>query len=107
MIEMRDGKSTINEKEMDLDFMFSKCWSLNIRYAVPKEIKELEKKPKPKGVDEEAAKFLEKYVNRNPIVTEMPEEADAGDESKKDTKDDDVDEYGNPKDPQKGVFPSR
>lgn len=22
MIEMRDGKSTINEKEMDLDFMF-------------------------------------------------------------------------------------
>lgn len=37
----------------------------------------------------------------------MPEEADAGNESKKDTKDDDVDEYGNPKDPQKGVFPSR
>ena len=77
---------------------------LYIRYAVPNEIKEMEKKPKPKSVDEEAAKFLEKYVNRNPVVTDLPEEAEVEDESKKTEKDDEEDEYGNPKDPRKDVL---
>ena len=64
----------------------------------------MEKKPKPKSVDEEAAKFLEKYVNRNPVVTDLPEETEVGDESKKTEKDDEEDEYGNPKDPRKDVL---
>lgn len=73
------------------------------RYAVPHEIKEMEKKLKPKSVDEEAAKFLEKYVNRNPIVTDLPEDSETREEGKKSVIDGEEDEYGNPKDPQKGV----
>ena len=64
----------------------------------------MEKKSKPKSVDEEAAKFLEKYVHRNPVVTDLPEETETGDETKKTERDDEEDEYGNPKDPRKDVF---
>ena len=64
----------------------------------------MEKKSKPKSVDEEAAKFLEKYVHRNPVVTDLPEETEMGDETKKTERDDEEDEYGNPKDPRKDVY---
>ena len=42
------------------------------RYAVPSEVKELEKKERAKQEDEEAIRFKQKYMNR--VVTDVPTE---------------------------------
>ena len=89
MVELRDGKTTLNEKEMDLDFM----------YAVPNEIKELDKQRRPQRFDEEATKFMAKYVNKKPVVTDIPEEPAKNESSE--------DEQGHAKDPRKDVSVER
>lgn len=42
------------------------------RYAVPSEVKELEKKERPHQEDEEAIRFKQKYMNPNRVVTDVP-----------------------------------
>ena len=44
------------------------------RYAVPSEVKELEKKERAKQEDEEAIRFKQKYMNPNRVVTDIPTE---------------------------------
>ena len=69
--------------------------SLSTRYAVPNEIKELDKQRRPQRFDEEATKFMAKYVNKKPVVTDIPEEPAKNESSE--------DEQGHAKDPRKDV----
>ena len=71
------------------------CSSSYTRYAVPNEIKELDKQRRPQRFDEEATKFMAKYVNKKPIVTDIPEEPAKNESSE--------DEQGHAKDPRKDV----
>ena len=69
--------------------------TLSTRYAVPNEIKELDKQRRPQRFDEEATKFMAKYVNKKPVVTDIPEEPAKNESSE--------DEQGHAKDPRKDV----
>ena len=97
MVEMRDGKSALNEKEMDLDFMWVLMEFMRIRYAVPTEIQEIDKKQKRQNVDEEVLRFQARYLNPQKVVSELPPSALEEEEESSE------DEQGRPKDPRKNV----
>ena len=65
------------------------------RYAVPTEIKEMERKQKEQQEDADVIKFKQKYMNPNNVVTEVPVEKEESSDSE--------DETGQAKDPRKNV----
>ena len=71
---------------------------LRIRYAVPTEIQEIDKKQKRQNVDEEVLRFQARYLNPQKVVSELP--PSALEEEKEESSED---EQGRPKDPRKNV----
>ena len=68
---------------------------MRCRYAVPTEVKEMERKRREQKEDEDVVKFKQKYMNPNHVVTEVPSEKEESSESE--------DETGQAKDPRKNV----
>lgn len=67
MVELRDGKTAFNEKDMKLAFM----------YAVPDNIQEEERKRKEQKDDADVERFKALYLNPR-VVEDIPQEL-AGD----------------------------